>query len=196
MLSSEEKLRQFSEAVYRDAQNQCDVRIAEAKQKANAETEAYETECLEAAYQTIQKEKAKIVSAANERLSKAKIDAKRALLLRREEITKEVFAEVSNKIAAYKQTEEYKNDLMDAVKKAKESDGGNGVTVYLALSDAQFADEIKNRYGVEVHVSDTDDLIGGIRVQPANTNKIFDMSYATRLREAGEEFLEFGGLTL
>ena len=53
MLSSEEKLQRFSESVYKDAQNQCNALIEEAKKKAGAETDIFETECLEAAYKTI-----------------------------------------------------------------------------------------------------------------------------------------------
>ena len=56
MLSSEEKLQRFSESVYQDAQNQCNALIEEAKKKASAETDIFETECLEAAYKTIKKQ--------------------------------------------------------------------------------------------------------------------------------------------
>lgn len=196
MLSAEEKLQRFSESVYKDAQNQCEVLLKEAEEKANAETDVFETECLETAYKTIKKQMTQILRSANEKVSKAEIDAKKALLLKREEILNEVFSSVLNKIAAYKQTEDYKKYLIDAVLKAKESGGKDGITVHLASSDAGYAKIIEEQCGVNTAVSDTDDFIGGICVLMKNSNQIIDMSFAMRLGEAREEFLKSSGLTL
>ena len=196
MLSSEEKLRRFSESVYQDAQKQSNALIKEAEKKASAETDAFETECLETEYKTIKKQMAQILKTANEKVSKAEIDAKKTLLLKREEIIKEVFTGVRDKIAAYKQTDDYKKYLLDEAEKASKLDKGNGVTVYLSKSDARFAAAIEETCGVKTAVSDTDDLIGGICVLVNNTNKVIDMSFAMRLSEAREEFLKSSGLTL
>ncbi len=196
MLSSEEKLQRFSKSVYQDAQSRCDALIAEAKEKADAETERFETECLEAAYKTIKKQMAQIVKTANETVSKAEIDAKSALLLKREEMIKQVFSGVVNKITAFMQTEDYQNYLVNAVNNAKKLGGENGITVYLTKSDAQLASPVEKRSGVKTLVSDTDDAIGGICVLVNNTNKMYDMSFAGRLSEARDAFLKSSGLTL
>ena len=181
MLSSEEKLQRFSESVYKDAQNQCNALIEEAKKKAGAETDIFETECLEAAYKTIKKQMSVILRTANEKVSKAEIESKSALLLKREEIMKEVFTGVLQKVSAWKQTKDYENYLLDAAEKAKNLGGENGITVYLTSSDAQFAARIEEVSGVKTAVSDTDDLIGGICVLVNNTITVFDLSFAMRL---------------
>lgn len=196
MLSTEEKLQRFSESVYQDAQNRCNELIKQAEEKASAETDAYETACLEEAYHQIKKQMAQIVRSANETVSKAEIDAKSALLLKREEIIKEVFAGVLEKIAAYKQTEAYLTDLVSAAKAAKEQGEENGITVSLSKSDAHLASAVAEQSGANVTVSDTDDLIGGICVLINNTNKVLDMSFAAKLRDAKEQFLKSSGLTL
>lgn len=197
MLSPEEKLQRFSETVYKDAQGQCDAYLKEAEEKARAETEAYETGCLEAAYKAIKKQTAKIVRSASEKVSKAELKAKHEILLKRENIVNEVFADVTDKIAAYKQTTDYKNDLINSVKKAKEMCREHGIAaVYIAASDARLADDIKRMCNAEVIVSETDDLVGGICALIASTNKMLDMSYAAKLRDAKDDFFKSGVLTL
>lgn len=196
MLSTDEKLKKFSESVYKDAQNQSSALKNKAKNLADAEIDAFETECLEAAYKTIKKQMAQIVRAANERVSKAETDARRTVLLKREEAIKEIFSAVNDKLAAYKNTEEYKKYLLDLSEKAKEYDVGEGVTICISKSDEHIAGEIKNKSGVCVQVVETDDYIGGICVFVNGTNKKIDLSFASRMEEAKEAFLSSSRLTL
>ena len=190
-------LQKFSNDVINEAISVRDMMELELKEKKDAAISQKEIEFLEDAYQKIQEGISKIKSEASEAISNTQLACKKELILRREEMQKEVFAEVMEKIKAFTTSGEYEKWLLNIIKEAiDESDEGKKI-IYINRTDEKYKDIISDTFAnCEVMILKDKDIIGGAKIVNEGKRSIIDRSIKEKLEGAKENFLTLSKLTI
>ena len=136
----EAKLEKFSGTVLQDAEKRRDKIEAELAGEKKARIAAKEDEFLAGAYMEIQKNITRIQKEDNEKVLHAELEAKKSLLLKREQIIDEVFKLAVARIEEYVRTPEYKKALAEKIKTALAELGEGNKVVYLTKADSDVFD--------------------------------------------------------
>lgn len=193
-----EKLDIFKQLVLEDAARERDAllqQVADERQRRllEAETEIKrETEAMVLA-------RASVISGESGReISRRLLADKRIIATRREEIAKEVFAEVREKILAFTKTEEYLPHLKKLYVDAFAALGNpyDGV-ILLRPEDMGFAKELSATLpGRHVQFQEGTFVLGGLIVDCHSKLLRADQSYDTALGDLDGHFAELFGLSL
>ncbi len=192
-------MQHFSGMIFAEADAQRKQILAQAEQECAAIRETFETDCLERAYQTIQKKIAGMQKASNETVARMQLESRQKLLSEREQVVETVFLEVKARIAAYQSTEAYRALLFETICKGMaETGAGAGAVVYLDHTDAGLVDAVKAEFpGAVVKLLPADDaVLGGARVYAPESRALADNTLALRLAEERRRFLQTSGLSL
>lgn len=195
-----EKLNTFTSLVLDDAGTKRDELMEKVQEKHDTLVNAKETEFLEEAYESIQHSISDAKKAANEKVLHVELEAKKKLLLTRENIINEVMDGVKEKLKAYTHTEEYGKWLLDKTEKSLFEVGKGPKIVYISSDDLRFKEQIENFSDSETQISveaaNEKDFIGGVKVfNPARRVSV-DYSFKEMLAEEKKEFLQNSGLTI
>lgn len=195
-----EKLSAFKAIVLEDAGLKRDELIGKVQAKHDTLVNKKEDEFLAEAYDTIQRSILDSKRAANERLLHIELEAKKKLLLTREEIINEIMNGAKDKLKAYTATEAYKKWLIDKTKKSLIEVGKGSKIVYISSDDLRFKEEIEGLNNDESEISveavQENDFIGGVRVFNTERRVSVDYSLKELLAEERKGFLQKSGLTI
>ncbi len=195
-----EKLNTFTSLVLDDAGTKRDELMEKVQEKHDTLVNAKETEFLEEAYESIQHSISDAKKAANEKVLHVELEAKKKLLLTRENIIKEVMDGAKEKLKAYTHTEEYGKWLLDKVEKALFEVGKGSKVVYISSDDLRFKEQIEKfsdgEAQVSVEAANEKDFIGGVKVFNPERRVSVDYSFKEMLAEEKKEFLQNSGLTI
>ena len=195
-VSDDIKLQNLSRHVFAQARAQCDNALGELEKNKEELYAQAEMQCYEDAYNKIQKEKLRITREANEQVSRAQLEAKKSLTLRRSRIMEQVFADVRAKIAAFTVSDAYYSWLLECAENAVSALGGNA-DIYINASDTLHQARLQKDCGCEVHILDTkDDILGGVRAVDTASHRVFSDTLAQRMEEQKSEFLKISKLNI
>lgn len=189
----EARLEKFSGTVLRDAQMRRDEIEAELAEKKKERINARENEFLADAYNEIQKNITKIQKKDNEKILHAELDAKRKLLLKREQIIDEVFKIAEARIAEYIKTPEYKAALTAKIKAALSELGEGRKILYLTENDRDVFDDT---FSAVLEIVPEKDFIGGVKAVNTDKNIAVNYSYFELIKAERSDFLRKSGLSL
>lgn len=198
MLTTEEKLSHFSQSVFARAQKQADSVIQTAQRAASAQTEAFESRCLDSAYQAIQLQTRKIRRNAQESVARQKFEARKELFKNREAMVSEVFGNVAERLKAFRNENGYLAFLKQSVAAAETILGTSALQIELDATDASHVAELQSAFP-EATVKAAEQsraLAGGIRATDTAAGRTADFSLETLLREEKTRFLAESGFTL
>lgn len=192
-----EKLDRLSAFVLRDAHKTRDTIMEQTETEYNERLDEKETELLENAYNKIQKNIRSMNKDMGERILHAEMDAKKQLILKREEIIGEVMSAARERLAEFTASQEYEKWLLDKTAAALKEIGGGKKTAYLSSEDMKFKDKIES-LSEELTAAQSDDsgLHGGVRVVNEDRRMASDYTFKVLLDEAKQKFLRESGLTL
>lgn len=196
MSNYDKKLNDFILHVMQEANRKKEQIEAELAAEKKRMLEEKEMEFLTAAYQLIQKEKNIAYKKANDKISKASMEHRRALFQKREQIISDVFNNVKKRIDEFLESPAYEDFLLGRVRKALELLGPGQITIYLDERDMRFSDVIKNTfsaYAPAVVASDTP-IIGGCIVENKTAHRIVEDTIAERLETEKSRFVQESGL--
>ena len=192
-----EKLNIFSELVLRDASMKRDELIAAVENERKERLDRKENEFLQRAYEEIQGTIAKAKKESNSKLLRAELDAKKQLLIKREQIVDDIMDGAKQKLQEFKSSAEYEEWLKELINKAFSEVGEGAKTVYVTADDTKLKPWIeKIQDEVTVEPVEDSDFIGGVRVYNTTRRVAVDYSFGEMLIEQRQKFLRENGAAL
>ena len=196
MAKTEEKLKKFSYMVMREADARKKKIILEANKDSDAVIAERELQLLKKAYEQIHESLDIIERDCNEEVSKAILASKQKLFNRREEIIRQVFSNVEEKLIAFKNTDEYKNYMIERILRSLEEIGPGEILIYADGDDLPIIEEIRSKTGNRFQLSESEErLIGGFIICNKTKGLMYNYSFANWLNQEKASFLENYGLS-
>lgn len=194
MANSDEKVSKFVQAITAYAEEQ--------RQKIHQEVEDFkaerlrqaEQEVLSHAYQLIQKERAELRNQMSREMSRRDLEARKALLSRRKEMTETVFTQARERLLAYTSTPAYAEWLRESMTALAAQMPAEGTVYELCARDAAQMEAFCPAGSSLKTVEDIQ--LGGIRAVNAATGLLVDDTLDTRLDTQREWFTGESGLTI
>lgn len=152
-----------------------------------------ELEFLEDAYEIIQNSLKDIDREKNAVISKTLMKNKVALLNGRKNIIDHVFQEATKRLEARTKTEEYKEELINKINKHIEYMGQGDYVIYINYKDKELYRFLQERYPEHQVLIERKniEMVGGCKILNKDKNLFIDDSYAKRLEEEREDFLQY-----
>ena len=139
-------------------------------------------------------EKEKLKRELNKQLSTEQLHIKRSLSRKNMELKDKLFAEVIEKLRAFKKTPEYTAYLERKIKETCDFAAGDALTIYLNASDAHLKEQLEQSTNAELILS-REDFKGGVRAVIETKHILIDNSFLTLLNDERETFIFHGGMT-
>lgn len=194
-----EKLNNFTSLVLEDAQKKRDTLTEKTRKEYSDRMEKRENEFLQEAYDGIQHEIHEARSEANARVLHTELEAKKQLIMKREEIIDDVMKLALGKLAMFVKSDKYEVWLEEKIKKALSEVGKGAKTIYISPDDLKYKDKLEKLSDTEtitVLADDKRDFIGGAKVYNTDRRIAVDYSFGEMLSEQKQIFLQSSGLTL
>lgn len=175
-----------------------DVTVKNARKKSDESMEEYE-KGLETVFQTHKEDalrkqelflklcKEDLKKEKNGEVSRQQLEIKRLLGKKQEELKEKLFAQVEDKIKAFRQTKEYEEYLVSLIEKAKDFAKGEAMEIYIDPTDESKKALLEEKTGVKLIVSKYE-FSGGVCAFIRSGNILMDQSLETGLTEARQEF--------
>ncbi|MGI5928689.1 V-type ATP synthase subunit E [Pseudoflavonifractor sp.] len=193
------KLDHFTSTLLAEATAETDRVLGEVKAQHDASYSAAEDKILAETYHYIRTEVSRIRSEEGRKVSRHMLDNKKALYLRREEIAREVFEAVRDRIVAYSATPEYRKRLTEVARQTVDTLKGAGdIVICLRPEDMDQSDAIAAALdGVKVEFkADNRILMGGLTASSPSLGRRVDATFGTAMEELNGHFAEIFGLSL
>lgn len=186
-MTIEEKLEHFSRFCLEDARQSAERILREHREDNEAVLEEYQREHTEAAELRVKKEREKIRKECNIRLSLAQLELRRKIGRKKEDLRERFFEMLEKKIAAFRNTEEYRSFLEEEIEASLRFASGEEALVYLDPSDQALLDGLRERCKAQIRLNGTS-FGGGIRTMIPGRNILIDQSFEKKLSDAKEAF--------
>ncbi len=194
-----EKLNTFTSLVLKDAEHKRDELIEKVEHEYTDRMGEKENELLNEAYKGIQSGIHEAHKDANARVLHAELEAKKRLILRREEIIDEVMEGARSKLSDFINSGEYEKWLLDKIEIALTELGKGSKIVYVSPNDMKYREKIEaldNMFRITVAVSEEKEFLGGAKVYNPDRRIAVDYSFGEMLGEQKRAFLQSSGLAL
>jgi len=191
-MTKEKKLGYFTQAIAREVES----RKRQARYKMAAEFSGEITAAVEAAKEDAAAQNQAQVQAIqkimNRRVSEAKAESRRALSGLRERLTARFFEQVKAELISFTKTKEYETYLINKIQAAQANSRYQYTFVQLTPSDMHLAEAIKTATDITPEEGDAS-MIGGFKLLTQNRAKGLEMSIASQLTDAKQEFHAYAG---
>ena len=191
-MTQEDKLRNFYDLSIESASRQRDQMLADCRATLEADFEAHRSEKENIVSDRMKSETTALSRELKRDLSDRQNRIRQNLAKRQREVKEEIFANVADKLSAFRKTPEYHTWLFRKVRTALAFAGEEEVTIYVDPADETYTDEIYAVCGVQPVVSNVA-FGGGIRAVIRSRNILIDNSFDTLMAEAKENFIFDGG---
>lgn len=191
-MTQEDKLRNFYDLSIESASRQRDQMLADCRASLEADFEAHRSEKENIVSDRMKSETTALSRELKRDLSDHQNRIRQNLAKRQREVKEEIFANVADKLSAFRKTPEYHTWLFRKVRAALAFAGEEEVTIYVDPADETYTDEIHAVCGVQPVISNVA-FGGGIRAVIRSRNILIDNSFATLMAEAKENFTFDGG---
>ncbi len=192
-MTTEEKLKHFQDICTGDARARSDKMVNDHQKALEASYEEHVKQAKRQAQMQITAEKEKLEKEQNKKLAVGELDMKYEYGRKQQEYKQKLFAELREKIAEYRKTEDYLQLLEDQTARAVQFAGGEKLTVYLDPDDADQASRIGEKYKVEVQTAAAS-FGGGTQAVLPGRHVLIDNSFASKIEEAQQDFnFDLGG---
>ena len=193
-LTIEEKLNNFYQSSIETARANASMIIEEHQAALDKIfTEHKETMERQAAAE-LAAEKEELKRELNKQLSTEQLHIKRSLSRKNMELKDKLFAEVIEKLRAFKKTPEYTAYLERKIKETCDFAAGDALTIYLNASDAHLKEQLEQSTNAKLTLS-REDFKGGVRAVIETKHILIDNSFLTLLNDERETFIFHGGVT-
>ena len=137
-------------------------------------------------------EKEKLKHENNKALSAEQLQIKRTHSLKSRALKDQLFAEVEEKLQAFKKTPDYVSYLCKKTREALALAQDHSIEFYLDASDSNLTDTISRETGVPMLIS-PESMIGGLQAVIPEKHILIDHSFAAMLQEERDAFTFEGG---
>jgi V/A-type H+-transporting ATPase subunit E len=193
----EKKLDKFESAVLKDAEEQRSKILEEIEEYRKSELEKAEEEILHEAYIMIQNEIASIKNKHSRKISLTELEGRRNLLKLREELTGKVFDEAASKIVDFSKTDDYKNYMIDLVKKCCDKMPDGDIKIEVKKDDLSLADALISASGRNATVAEKANItLGGLIINNSEKGIVVDETLDLKLNSQRDWFIAKSGLSI
>ncbi len=195
MVTNEEKLSKFNQAIHHYAEEQrkkIEEEVAKFKEK---ELNEAENEVLQEAYLLIQKEMAQMRNNITKEMAHREMDARRELLEKRRQIMEQVFSDAAAKLQEFTKGSEYKGWMSSHCRELASVFDETETLLYVRPDDVKMEKALADAFGKPCRVlADEEIHLGGIRAQNPAMGLVADDTLDTLLENQQEWFEEASGL--
>lgn len=193
-----QKLARFTAAILAEATAESQRTMESVRQRTVEAYSQAEDKVLQEAYQYIHQEVGLIKTEAGRRVSRHMLESKRQLFLRREEMARETFALVREKITAFTASPAYSARLKELLNEALEAlAGAEDVQVYLRQADMPLSQELAQTVpGRQLAFVEGDFQLGGLMAESQALGLRVDSSFDSTAAELSGHFAELCGISL
>ena len=191
-MTTEEKLKHFSEVSMETAREEAQRAITEYKAVLEDEMEQHKKEKQAASENQFRIEAENAAREINKALSAEQLHIKRKLSRKQQELREILFSEIQEQLRAFTKSG-YADWLETKVKKALVIAGEDEIQINLSPEDADLIPEIENRTGIKPFLAETS-FLGGIRAVIPQKNILIDDTLLTSFQNEKESFNYDGGL--
>lgn len=193
-----QKLLHFTDNVLKTAAAESQELNRKLEEKRKAALHAAKLSARESAHAYYEKQAAQIKAEAGREVSRHLMEGKRQVYLRRNEISKEVFAKVRERLAQFVVSDEYPEHLKRLLRQAMERlDGVEEITLRLRKEDLHLGPMLAESVApVKVKCEEGRIRIGGLAVRCPQLGIRIDCSFDAQLEELSGHFAETFGLSL
>lgn len=193
-----EKLSRFTAKILAEAAAEAQRSMDQVQQERSAALRKAEDQVLRESYQYIHREVARIRAEAGQSVSRRMMEDRKALYLRREEMARETFAQVQEKLEAFTRTPAYGQRLEELLREALEQlPEAEDVEVFLRPEDAQWQPRLTQAAGGRsLTFREGTFRLGGLTARSASLGLQVDSSFDGAARELSGHFAELFGLSL
>ena len=196
MLTQDEKLKIFLDAIDDYADKQRRKILTELETSNQDAIKRAEKETLSNAYEVINQRTADVKMQISRDIAKRGVDAKRALIEKRMDIEKKVFAKAEKKLLEFAKSDAYREHLLKTAKEAAINLPDN-VSVRLRPADMKFEADVLACFGENCTVSADESIrLGGLYAESKLLGKAIDATFDTLLNNQHDRFEEKSGLSV
>lgn len=194
-MTTEEKLQHFYDFSMKSADTEAKQILSEYQSTLDAQFRAHKEEKNLEAERQLKDEANKARREINKALSAEQLNIKRLISNKEREIKEQLFAEVKDKLIAYKSASpaEYLDFICTKIKEAWAFAAGDEMTIYIDPSDEALQKDIEDKTGVKTTIS-KEIFFGGMRAVISSKNILIDESFVTLMNEAKDNFTFDGGI--
>lgn len=189
-MTLDEKIMHLQETVMTEARAEGNAIIDNHRQTLESLFSKHKEEAERQSEIRIQSETTNAKRQLNQAAAKAQTELKRAMGKCQKELKIKLFEEVKELLKEFTKTEEYLDYLTSLVTQAAVFSEGKGLTLYINPSDEDKREELEDRTGMTVSISNYD-FMGGLRAVIQERNILIDHSFQTALETEYHNF-QFG----
>ena len=194
MTQPDEKLKKFSAAIFRDAEDKRKQILKEMEDYRAAVLEKAEADILLEAYTLIQTEITDIKNQDSKRVSIKAMENRRNLIKKRDEITDRIFETVKNRLTLYTKSPQYVDFLIKAAESVQKLEDP---VIMLKKDDLGYSDLIIKALGKPVPIEENERInIGGFIVKSQKSGIIIDETLDERMKNQRSWFATHSNLTI
>ena len=183
-----ERLARFEKAVFSEVENKACEILSEVDVYKEEKLAGVQDRELQQAYQKIQQKIDEIRSGFAKSVTREKLAAKQQLLLRRQQLAEELFAEAAERVRAFAKTADYDRFLQAALERNREY-LTSGAKILARSADIERVQKLAG--GIPVEEASFIQLGGLVIVQDAE-RVYLDETLETRMETAKEQFYASG----
>ncbi len=195
MVTNEEKLSKFNQAIHHYAEEQrkkIEEEVAKFKEK---ELNEAENEVLQEAYLLIQKEMAQMRNNITKEMAHREMDARRELLEKRRQIMEQVFSDAAAKLKEFAQGPEYEGWMTRHCRELAAVFNETETLLYVRPQDVKMEKALAEAFGKPCRIVSNEEIqLGGIRAQNPAMGLVADDTLDALLENQQEWFEEASGL--
>lgn len=193
----EEKLSKFVQAITQYAEEQRDKIIREAEEYKSERLKKAEREVLTDAYKLIQSETEAIRKQNVREMSLRDLASRKEVLVRRRQITDEIFERVKEKLKSYTLSPEYGQYMEGLLGRMAPLLPDDGTVYYISRGDERLKERLSKLCPPNARIELSDNIeIGGILGVNAKSGYIIDNTLSSKLNAQSSWFAASSGLNI
>ena len=197
MNSETEKLGRFSRAVYKLADDEADKLMSEAYADYDREIQQAGNDGLALSYEKIKEQVREIDKTYVQMLAKGELDAKRRVLLHREELSQKVFDKAAVLLERYLHSKDYEDYLVRVAFLAAEKFPDSQGEILVRSEDLPLLERLSDKLPKGYTLScDKDIALGGLSVRFREHNLILDYTFDAAFEREKKNFFSSPALKL
>lgn len=191
------KLAKFQSAVFAEVDLKALQIKNEAEHYKQNQLEINEDNCLENAYNLIQKQNQLIKKQNQRKIAKSTIEAKHSLLIKRNDITDTIFKNIKTRLVDFTKTSDYSSYLIKTIEAFSTKNKIENVEIILRKDDINLQNEIKKAYSLNCEIIESNDIkIGGFIIQNKPNRIYFDETLDQKLADEKTNFINTSKFSL
>ena len=193
-MTTEEKLEHFQEASLQRAKEDSIGMISEYKSSLKKLEDEHIADKKRQADLQLRTEAISLKRAKNMTLSKERLEIKRHIIKKHNELKEKLFAEVKIKLEEYMDSPAYQDLLVRQIRDILKFAGNDKVTIYIDPADSSKLPSLSAAVNTTLTLSQYS-FMGGTRAVVENRHILIDNSFATKLEEEKAAFTFDGGIS-